>query len=506
VPELGNRLTCEIFQGRFPRHIVINFREGVFIFMKRPIKVMGAAILSAALLLGACGGGAGGTTQPAATPPPATPAPPPVTADPTPEPPPAEWQLNDGNPATISMSWWGGDARHDAINAALQIFMDRYPHITVDVEFGAFTGWMDNLSLQLAGRIEPDIMQVNYAWVHSFGAGTNVFLDLNTVSHIIDLTEWSPEMLSFTTTADGQLGGVPHGMTGRVIVYSTEMLAEAGLSSFPSTFDEWIALGPLVSSANLPIDAGNNTYPFFPLGPETLDIVLLSMLYNETGRNLQANGQMLHTVDEVERMFDVFQQMIDSGTLPTWEQQEPPHDATNPVWMSGRGGSVFEWVGNIFLTGGNFMDNNPAERHVEGLGVALLPAVTPGGGQAIMQRPSLVHAISRNSNHPEVAAYLLNFLYTDEDALLAIAHQLGVPLSRTAANIAEREGMIWGLQLEGLALLNANVGTMCPMFEDPNMRPPRLAAIEGFRTRDLTARQAAENWVNHQQNALNQMS
>jgi oligogalacturonide transport system substrate-binding protein len=152
------------------------------------------------------------------------------------------------------------------------------------------------------------------------------------------------------------------------------------------------------------------------------------------------------------------------------------------------------------------MDNDPPNRHVEGLGVALLPAVSPGGTQTIMQRPSLVHAISQNSSHPEVAAYLLNFLYTDEDALLTIGNQLGVPFSRTAASIAEREGMIWGLQLEGLGLLNANVGTMCPLFEDPNMRPPRTAAIEGFRTRDLTARQAAEAWVNNQQSALNQMN
>ena len=474
--------------------------------MKRPIKAVGAAILSATLLLAACGGGAaGGGTQPPATPPPAPTPAPVTTAEATPEPV-AEWQLNDGNPATLRMSWWGSDPRHDAIQAALQLFMDRYPHITVESEFGAFTGWLDALTIQLAGRAEPDIMQVNYAWVHSFGQGVNVFLDLNTVSHILDLSEWSQDMLSFTTTADGQLGGVPHGMNGRVVVYDTAMLAEHGLSSFPATFDEWIALGTAVSAGNAAIDAGNNTYPFFPLGAETLDIVVATMLYNETGRGLQANGQILYTVDEVEAVFNVLQGMIDTGAIPTWEQQEAPHDATNPVWQQGRGGSVFEWVGNIFLPVGNFMDNDPPNRHVEGLGVALLPAVSPGGTQTIMQRPSLVHAISQNTSHPEVAAYLLNFLYTDEDALLTIGNQLGVPFSRTAATIAEREGMIWGLQLEGLGLLNANVGTMCPLFEDPNMRPPRTAAIEGFRTRDLTARQAAEAWVNNQQSALNQMN
>lgn len=470
--------------------------------MKKPVKAIGALFLSSALLLAACGGGA----QPAGPPPPPPPPPPAATPADTPDTTPAEepgWQLNDGNPATIGISWWGGDARHEAILQALDIFMDRYPHITVVPEFGAFAGWMDNMVIQLAAMEEPDVMQVNYAWVHAFGGGTNVFLDLNTVSDIIDLTEWSSDMLSFTTTADGQLAGVPHGMTGRVIIYNTHLLEEHGLTSFPSTFDEWIDFGRLAAQGNAALDAGNNTYAFFPLGPESLDIILLTMLYNGTGRNLQANGRILHTVDEVEAMFNIIGEMIETGTIPTWEQQEPPHDATNPVWMQGRSGSAFEWVGNIFLAGGNFLENDPGNRIVDGLGVALLPAVTPGGGQAIMQRPSLVHTVSRNSNHPEVAAYLLNFLYTDEDALLAIAHQLGIPLSRTASAIAEREGQIWGLQLEGLNLLNANVGEMCPLFEDPNLRPQRFEAIEGFRTGALTARQAAENWVNRQQAELN---
>jgi len=407
---------------------------------------------------------------------------------------------NNGEPATIRISWWGGDARHEAIIKALDAYMARYPNITVRHEFGAFAGWMDNMVVQLAGRAEPDIMQVNYAWVHAFGSGANVFLDLNTVSNILDLTEWTPEMLQFMTTADGQLGAVPHGMTGRVIIYNRQMLEDHGLTSFPATFDEWIEYGVKVAEGNAPLDQGNNKYAFFPLGQETLDIFLLTVLHNSTGKNLQADGKMLHTVEEVENAFNIFGRFIESNTIPTFEQHEPPFDATNPVWMQGRGGSAHEWVGNIFLSGGNFQENN-----LDGLGIALLPAVTPGGSQAILQRPSLGHAISRNSAHPEVAAHLLNFLYTDEEALLSIAHQLGVPLSRTAAEIAEREGQIWGLQKDGLELLLAYQGEMCPLFEDPNMRQPRYAIIDAFRSGSINARTAAERYVNEQQAALDNM-
>jgi len=408
-------------------------------------------------------------------------------------------------PTTIRKAWWGGDARHEAVNAALDIFTQRYPNITIIPEYGAFSGYLDSLVVQMAGQAEADLLLSNYAWVHALGSGQNVFADLRDFGHIINLNEWTPTLRAFTTTADGQLAGVPHGITGRVIIYNTEMLAEHGLSSFPATFDEWIEFGETVAANNQALDAGYNAYAFFPIGPESMDIVMLTMLYNHTGRNLETDGQINFTVDEVEYMFNIWQRMIDSGALPTWDQQEGVSDVFNPVWMEGRGGSVFEWVGNIFLAGGAFMDNDVAERRVEGVGVALLPATTPGGSRNSMQRPSLVHVVSRNSANPELAAYLLNFLYTDEEALLVLGNAFGIPLSNTAAYLFEREGGAWGLQQDGFELLDANQGVMCPMFEDPNLRPQRFAAIEAFRTGSIDARTAAERWVEDQQRELNAM-
>jgi oligogalacturonide transport system substrate-binding protein len=468
-----------------------------------------AMLLVALFVFAACGGG---DTTPVASPPPVVQqTPPPTGGDVTPPPTETEteaaWSPHDIGPATIRFAWWGGDARHEAVNAAIDVFVTRYPHITVEREYGAFGGYLESLVVQMAGQAEADVIQVNYAWVHALGGGINVFADLRNYAHIIDLDEWTPALRNFTTTTDGQLAGVPHGITGRVIIYNQELLAQHGLTSFPATFDEWIAWGEQVAEGNLALDQGNNMYGFFPIGPQSLDIVMLTMLYNHTGRNMvDANGQRIqYTIDEVEYMFNIWQRMIDVGALPTWDQQEGVSDVFNPVWMEGRGGSVFEWVGNIFLAGGAFMDNNVAERRVDGIGVALLPATTPGGTRASMQRPSLVHVVSRNSNNPELAAYFLNFMYTDEEALLILGNQFGIPLSRTAAAIFEREGGAWGLQLDGFELLEANQGRMQPLFEDPNLRPAREAAIEAFRTGVINAREAATRWVNDQQAELDFM-
>ncbi|MCL2188117.1 MAG: ABC transporter substrate-binding protein [Defluviitaleaceae bacterium] len=408
-------------------------------------------------------------------------------------------RVSDGEEAEITFRWWGGDARHNATLEAIALFEDRYPHITVNAEFGAFGGFLEQLTMDLAGGTEPDIVQSNFAWVHSLGNGQNVFANHLYLPYL-DLTEWSPELRSFTTTADGQLSGVSHGITGRVIIYSRDMLAQHGLSAFPATFDEWIALGERISADNTAIDTGANRYAFFPLGDQTLDIVLMTIILNEFNVNLQSDGRILPTIDQVEYAFNVLGRMIDSGTIPTMQQQEAPHDATNPVWMQGRGGSVFEWVGNIGLPIGNFLDGNEAD-----LGVALLPATRAGGTQNSMQRTSLVHAVTQASverGTHYIASYFLNWFYTDEGALRLLGNQFGIPLSRTAARISAEEGNTRGLQLAGLHLLEANVGDMCHLFEDPSLRDPRFFAIDAFRYGQMNARQAAEHWVNEQQAAL----
>ena len=454
--------------------------------------------------------------------PPEAPAAPDPTPEPTPEPVEEDdddvedeieeagaWSPNDLGPTTIRMAWWGADARHEAVNAALDLFMDRYPHITVIPEYGQFGGYLDSLMVMLADGSEPDVFQSNYAWVHMLDGGNNPFMNLRDWDHIIDLGEWSDALLARATTADGQLAGVPHGITGRVIIYCTEMLAEHGLSSFPATFDEWIALGEAVTAGNTALDTDDNQYAFWPLGAPgndlSMDIIIMTMLINHFGVNLEANGQIQPTIDQVEYVFDILTRMKDAGLLPTHEQQEGVADAFNPVWMAGRGGSVYEWVGNIHVAGGAFLENDPSAGIVEGLGVALLPAVEAGGTRLSMQRPSIVHAVGRNTDHPELAVYLLNWLYTDEEALNIIFDQFGIPLSNTADRLFQERGGAWGLMLDGFDLLEANEAIMCAYFEDGNLRPHRLNAIENFRNGSIDAREAARQWVEYQQYGLDNM-
>ena len=467
--------------------------------MKKLVSV--AAVVAFTFALVGCGNNdtpAPVAQTPAATPtetPAATPAPGETAA-------PAETGglLNDGNPAAITVSWWGNADRAAAMQGVIDLFEERYPHITVSAQHGEWGGWADNILQQVMAGEVADVAQVNFAWVHAWGNGVNVFQDLRDFAHIIDLSEWTPSMLdSMTTSVDGQLAGVPHGMNGRTVAYSRSLLAEFGFDHFPTTYAELEELGRAMAANNQTLDGDNNFYALLPTADIALDTMMLTMLYNATGRPMQVGGQMQHSVAEVAEAFERVGYWQEIGVIPTLAQVSGMQaNESNEIWTAGRATSAFEWVSN---SANQFIPNFGGGGHDADMGTAVFPNAT-GSNQATMQRPSLGHAIANNSQHPEVAAYFLNFMYTDEEALTILGTQLGVPFSSTAAATTP----VTGAMADGLSILvNGRSGEMDAFFENDNLRNPRLAILEAFRLGTIDANTAAERFIEEQQAALNML-
>lgn len=83
---------------------------------------------------------------------------------------------------TLRMSWWGGDSRHNATLAAIDEYEKANPGVTIDSEYGAWSGWQDKIATQLAGNSEADIMQINWNWIYQFSSDGTGFYDINNVS------------------------------------------------------------------------------------------------------------------------------------------------------------------------------------------------------------------------------------------------------------------------------------------------------------------------------------
>ena len=47
----------------------------------------------------------------------------------------------DYEECTLKFAWWGGDSRHEVTQQAVNAFMEKYPGINVEVNFGAWSDW-----------------------------------------------------------------------------------------------------------------------------------------------------------------------------------------------------------------------------------------------------------------------------------------------------------------------------------------------------------------------------
>ena len=99
------------------------------------LKVTGA--VGAAGLLAACGGGSSSSTAAANSAPASVAAP-------------------TGDAVELSISWWGGESRHEAYQAAIAAFSEANSNITVAPTFAAWSGWEDTMSTKFAGGVAEE--------------------------------------------------------------------------------------------------------------------------------------------------------------------------------------------------------------------------------------------------------------------------------------------------------------------------------------------------------------
>lgn len=89
--------------------------------------------------------------------------------------------------ATIRMNWWGGDSRHEATLKGIHAFEELHPNIHVEPEYEAYSGHQEKIALALNSKVAADVLQMNMNWIFDYSPKGDTFLDLNTVSDVLDL-------------------------------------------------------------------------------------------------------------------------------------------------------------------------------------------------------------------------------------------------------------------------------------------------------------------------------
>jgi ABC-type nitrate/sulfonate/bicarbonate transport system ATPase subunit len=128
----------------------------------------------------------------------------------------------------LRFAWWGGASRHQATLAALKVFEQRHG-VRVKAEYMGFNGYLERLTTQIAGRSEPDVMQINWAWLAMFSKRGNGFTDLNSVAKELRWTS-SAKTTSPTAAWPASSTRCPP-FSARVFLWNQTAFGRAGLAA-----------------------------------------------------------------------------------------------------------------------------------------------------------------------------------------------------------------------------------------------------------------------------------
>ena len=352
------------------------------------------------------------------SPEPTTTTPEPVVEDETPE------------PVTIKFSWWGGDTRHEATLAAVEKFMETYPYITVETQYGAWTDWETNMATAFSTKTAPDVNQINWNWITSFSSDGSVFMDLNQYSDIIKLDAYDQGALEQCTLA-GELQAIPVSLSGRIFYWNKATFDLAGIAT-PTSLEELYAAGETFKTV-----LGDD---YYPLGINEYDRMILMVYYLESvyGKPWVADNALQYTAEEIKAGLEFFKTLEEKHVIPTIETiigDGAESMDKNPKWIEGKYAGIFEWDSSAAKFKSALADGGAGFM----VGEYFKDMGTHQGG---FSKVSLGFAITETTQHPKESAMLINFLLNEQAGVEIMAAERGIPLNQNALAICTEKALL----------------------------------------------------------------
>lgn len=372
------------------------------------------------------------------------------------------------DPCSLRFSWWGGDDRHDATLKAIDLWNKIHPEISITPEYGGWDGWTEKTVSQIGSGTEPDILQINYDWLVTMSSDGNGFYDLGSLDQFLDLSGFSDDVLSFGTVG-GKLNAVPVSLSGRGLFYNSDVFDSLGVK-YPRTWDELSDLGSVFSENSLyPLDldiqSGSTAWYF-------------SVVYvqQKTGKQfITMDGELGFSEEDVKCALDFYKKLENEHVIRTVSARtdEDGNAALyqSAEFISGKIAGVLEWGSAV----GKYESVLPQGELEAG------PFLTDENGNSggWMIKPSLMYAISKNTEHPDEAAEFMNFLLNNGDCAEVLGTSRGIPASRYAEERLEKSGKLTGPAQDSDEMLEKlDTVTMSPYMELSRMKEFYNTAIE----------------------------
>ena len=362
------------------------------------------------------------------------------------------------NPTTtrLQMSWWGNDGRHMYTMEGVDLFQQKHPEIRVDYRYGEWNGYEKRTKVWMESHNEADVMQINYAWLDVYSSDGTGFYDLNTLSDVLDLSNFTEEELSYGMKA-GKLNALPIAMNTHTFYYNQDILDQYGLT-VPKKWDD------LFSMAKVLAPKGK-----YVLGFAKKHLFLLMIAYYEQSFGtpfFNQDGTLAADAKGIEYVLKFYRRLLDEHVIC-------PIDAFDRAkYMSGEIVGTMCWISDTKIYCDGLAETGVKVSRGE------YPKLEGASLSGWYIKPATMWAISKDTEHPREAALLLNYLLNDPDMAKLQKTEKGVPVSDAAVAALKEEGLSESNDYKAIQEMNAHQDELSLII--PNMENESI--IDAFKS------------------------
>ena len=332
---------------------------------------------------------------------------------------------------TVGFSWWGNQVRDEVTKAALDHFTELYPNVTFNLNAQTWNDYWAQMTSFSSSETLPDLMQQDYAYFEQWvEAGDLLDLTPYIESGALDLSKL-PESIVDTgrSATDGHVYAVCAGMNAPAFSYNKTLTDELGIEVPDNmTWNDFVEISRKIYEET---GVGVIFHNFNSENP-------IAYFARANGHEalFEADGVTV-SAEEMETYYQRLMDAVAEGWLFDTEKCASVDMATisqHPL-VFGSDPSVRSWCAfgfsNQFLA---YSDAGEADG-IE-LGITSWPEDNPTSANYL--KPSQFFSITTDTQNPDLAVAILNYMINDVDANTLLRAERGIPAnSDVAAAIAD---------------------------------------------------------------------
>ncbi len=316
---------------------------------------------------------------------------------------------SDDSNTKLRIVWWGSQERHDATLKAIELYEEKNPNVSFEVEFSGWDGYWDKLATQAAAKNAPDIIQMDASYLQEY-AGRNQLADLSGVN----TSDIDPSLVESGKYKD-KAYAVPLGNNAIGMVYNKSAFEKLGVEP-PENGWTWDDLFTLAKEIQPKLEDGVYALRDFTYDPGVYELYQLS---KGKGHLSKEDGSFNIDKETWLEWQSIFKELRELGvvTPPDVTVSEQEYDPKQDLLLN-----------NTVLIKQSFAAQFPSYDSVQPGSYALVtaPRSDEAGGYL---KPSMFWSVSEHSKNKEEAQKFVDFFINDPEAAEILGVSRGIPVS-----------------------------------------------------------------------------